>query len=353
MLSITRIAKIAMRVTQWAAPKVQEFRRQRNLNRNEAQRHLDAHNWSEAEKHLALAIEEKYHSAGSRLEMLVKMAEAQLAQSKLAQAEQTAGNAVRIAIQEKNEVLHSLALEALSKVQLAQGRYAEAHRTGQEVVHLEATRAKPDYARLASCSRSLSSALESCGQPEEAMEALKEGAAHASKAYGPDHANTAGYLHELGMLHRRHGRHEAAQSYLRRALSIHRTAGDDSHQVSQALYNLAASLEEAGNLDGAAAEYEKLLALRERQVGANPEETADAQVRLAALQLRNGKISIARELLLRALPTLERKGGPLFSRALETLANAEDRSGRVEQARQYREQALIAAAIHVAGASNS
>ena len=347
MLSITRIAKIAMRVTQWAAPKVQEWRRQRNLNRNEAQRHLEVHNWSEAEKHLALAIEEKYHSAAARLEMLVKLAEAQLAQSKLTEAEQTAGNAVRIAIQEKNEILHSLALEALAKVQLAQGRYAEAHKTGREVVHLESTRAKPDYARLASCSRSLSSALESCGQPEEAIEALKEASVHAGKAFGPEHANTASFLHELGMLHRRHGKHEEAQSYLRRALSIHR-AGDDSHRVSQALYILAASLEEAGNLDGAAAEYEKLLVLRERQVGANPQETAEAQVRLAALQLRNGKVSIARELLLRALPTLERKGGPLFTRALETLADAEDRSGRVEQAKLYREQAIVAAALHVA-----
>ena len=167
---------------------------------------------------------------------------------------------------------------------------------------------------------------------------------------------TAAHLHELGRLHRRHGQHGAAQNCLRRALEIHRTAGQagggvDSAEATQErhLYNLAASLEEAGNLNEAAAEFESLLALRERQVGANPEETAEAQLRLAALHLRGNRVSSARELLLNALPTLERRGGPLYSQALETLACAEDRSGRDAAARAYREKALIAAALHAAG----
>ena len=50
----------------------------------------------------------------------------------------------------------------------------------------------------------------------------------------------------------------------------------------------------------------------------------------------------------RALPTLERKGGPLLTQAFETLASAEERSGRAELARQYHEKALIAAAVHAA-----
>jgi hypothetical protein len=88
-----------------------------------------------------------------------------------------------------------------------------------------------------------------------------------------------------------------------------------------------------------------MLVLRERQVGANPQETSAAQVRLDALQLRTGRISSARELLIQAMPALERRGGPLLAQALETLASAEERSGRGEQARLYREKAMIAAAL--------
>jgi hypothetical protein len=89
-----------------------------------------------------------------------------------------------------------------------------------------------------------------------------------------------------------------------------------------------------------------MLTLRERQVGANPAETAAAQARLASLHLRTGRIPQARELLLQALPALERRGGPMLTQALEALASAEERSGRGDQARRYREKAVVAAAIH-------
>jgi thioredoxin-like negative regulator of GroEL len=91
-----------------------------------------------------------------------------------------------------------------------------------------------------------------------------------------------------------------------------------------------------------------MLSMRERQLGANPEETASAQLRLAGLYLGTSRISQARELLMHALPTLERKGGLPQMQALEMLAAAEDRSGRGEQARQYREKAQVAAALHAA-----
>ena len=91
-----------------------------------------------------------------------------------------------------------------------------------------------------------------------------------------------------------------------------------------------------------------MLTMRERQLGANPEETASAQLRLAGLYLRTSRISQARELLLHAVTTLDRKGGPPLMQAFEMLAEAEDRSGRGEQGRQYREKAQVAAALHAA-----
>lgn len=347
MVGLSRIVRIATRVAAWATPKVQKWHRERNMNRTEARRHLEAGNWCEAERHLRAALAEPRRSAADRLELLAGLAEALRGQSKLEEAAETALEAVKLALEARNETLHSLALESLADVQLDLANFAGAEKTTQEVIHLESARSNPDYARLASCSRKLASALEQSDRPGEAAAALKQAAAHAEKAFGAEHSETAAHLHDLGMLHRRQGRQGDARDCLRRALNIHRAAdGADSHAATQALHNLAATLEEAGNFDEAAAEYEKLLTLRERQVGADPQETADAQVRLAALHLRSNRISSARELLLHAVSSLERKGGALYAQALETLASAEDRSGRPESARQYREKALAAAAIH-------
>ncbi len=351
MLGVTRIFKIGLRVAEWATPHVQSWHRDRNLVRTEAQRHLAAGNWSEAENYFQGALEEKHHSTADTLELMLGLTEAQRRQSKLEDAERTACSAISIAIKAENETMHALALDALASVQLDGQRYAEAERTAREVIRLETARPKPDHARLASCSRKLASALDRSERPAEAIEALRKALGHTEKAYGEEHAETAGHLHELGLLHRRHGDHDSAQLCLRRALGIHRTlgingaAGAASPEATETLYNLAASLEESGDLNGATTEFERMLTLRERQVGANPEETSAAQVRLAALHLRTGRISSARELLIQALPGLERKGGPMLAQAFETLASAEERSGREDKARFYREKAMIAAAL--------
>jgi tetratricopeptide (TPR) repeat protein len=351
MLGVTRIFKIGLRVAEWATPHVQNWHRERNLTRNEAQRHLAAGNWSEAEKHFHIGLEEKHHSTADCLELMLGLAEAQRRQSKLEDAERTACAAVAIAVKAENETMHALALDELANVQLDQYRFADAEQTAREVIRLENARAKPDHARLASSSRKLALALERSERSAEAIEALRKALTHTEKAYGEEHAETAGHLHELGLLHRRQGDHDSAQLCLRRALGIHRAlgvngeAGASSPEATATLYHLAASLEESGNLNGAATEFERMLALRERQVGANPQETSAAQVRLAALHLRAGRISSARELLILALPALERKGGPVLAQAFETLASAEERSGREEQARLYREKAMIAAAL--------
>jgi tetratricopeptide (TPR) repeat protein len=144
----------------------------------------------------------------------------------------------------------------------------------------------------------------------------------------------------LGMLSRQHGDHAEAQRCLRRALDIHRVAsGPDSHESTQALFHLAASLEESGDLDGAAGEYERVLRLKERQVGGNRQEAADAQVHLAGLYVKSGRIGAARELLTQAIGALERKGGPQLAQALEIMAAVEEHMGHPAEAGQWRERA--------------
>jgi tetratricopeptide (TPR) repeat protein len=332
-MSASRIIKIGVRVAEWATPHIKKWQHERSLNRSEAERHLEAHNWSEAEKHFRAALEEKHHKAPDRVALLLGLAETERGQARLDDAERTANSALELAGTDKS--LRSRVLEAIADLQLDRKGYADAEKSVREAIQLETASAKPDHARLAICSRKLARALEHCDRSAEASEALKTGLTHAEKVFGADHAEIAAHLQELGMLHRRHGDHASAQEHFRKALTVHRTLarvpgadGVDPKAATEALYNLAASLVESGNLEDAAAEYEKMLMLRERQIGANPAETAEAQIRLASLHVRMGRPSSARELILRAIPVLDRRAGPLLDEARETLKAAEELAGR-------------------------
>ncbi len=47
------------------------------MNRTEAKRHLDAHNWSQAERHFRAVLAEPKRSSADRLELLIGLTEAQ------------------------------------------------------------------------------------------------------------------------------------------------------------------------------------------------------------------------------------------------------------------------------------
>src|SRR5580693_1871573 len=209
MISVTRIVRLTMRVARWAEPHVKEWHRQRHLNRTEGQRHLDSHNWAEAEKHFTLALAERRHSKQRQCELLLNLEQAQRRQRKLGELEQ--------------------------------GRYPEAERSIAEILRTEQAESRPDGARLARCYRKLGTARLKSERQAEAMEAFRQAADLSERAFGAAHAETAQSFAELGMLHRQHGEHTQAQVFLRRALDIHRGAsGLDSHEATQGLYQLAA-----------------------------------------------------------------------------------------------------------------
>ena len=158
------------------------------------------------------------------------------------------------------------AQDALVDVQMDQARYAEAEQSIVDILRAEHAESRPDGTRIARCYRKLGTARLKTGRNAEAMEAYRQAADLSERVFGAGHAETAQSFADLGMLHRQHGEHPQAQLYLRRALEIHRGAsGLDSHEATQGLYHLASSLEESGDLNGAAGEFERLLALRARQ----------------------------------------------------------------------------------------
>jgi tetratricopeptide (TPR) repeat protein len=342
-MSLFRLFRLGIRAAAWATPHVKRWHRERNMNHEEAKRHLDARNWTEAETHLTLALGERRRSAKRRHELLVGLARAQRGQRKFTESEENLRQAADLA--GKNHSMSMRALDELIELELDQSKYGDAQKTIEEIVRRENAQPRPDHARLAQCSRKLGTALLNCDRRDEALQVFERAVKLSEKAFGADHVETANGLAELGVLYREKGDHAEAQHCLRRALRIHRaTSGADSHEATQDLYHLAASLEESGDLEGAASEYERVLALRARQVGADRNQTADAQSRLAILYLQAGRTSQARELLTQAIPVLERQAGAQYAFAIAALAQAEEQAGRPEEAKRWREKSPLATA---------
>jgi tetratricopeptide (TPR) repeat protein len=338
MISVTRLFRLGIRFAVWATPHVKAWHRRLNLNVSEGQRHLESRNWSEAEKHLVAALTEKRHSSKRRIGLMLDLAKAQRKQAKLVDAEQSARAAMELAA--GDHALWSRAMEALVDVEISQEKFSDAEQTIREIATRESEQSKPDRARLATCARKLGTALLKSGRQEEAFEAFQQAASLAEQAFGANHVETAQSLSQLGMLSRQHGHHAEAQRCLRRAAEIHQSAsGPESSAATEAIYNLAASLEQSGDFAGAASEFERVLKLKDRQVGGDREEATEVQVHLAGLYVKAGRIAPARELLMQAIGTLERKGGPRLARALEIFAEVEERMGHAEEARQWRERA--------------
>lgn len=92
-----RLIRIALAIAHWAEERVKEWRQERQFQLTEGRRQLAARNWSEAEKHLSLALAERRHWKDKRCELLLELERAQRRQGKLSEAEQTLQAALTIA----------------------------------------------------------------------------------------------------------------------------------------------------------------------------------------------------------------------------------------------------------------
>ena len=130
------------------------------------------------------------------------------------------------------------------------------------------------------------------------------------------------------MLSRQNGDHEEAQRCLReRWIFTGPPPGRIRTNPRRHCIIWRRRLKSRAIYDGAAGEYERVLRLKERQVGGNRQEAADAQVRLAGLYVKSGRMGAARELLTQAIGALERKGGPQLAQAFEIFAEVEEHMG--------------------------
>jgi tetratricopeptide (TPR) repeat protein len=335
MFGIFGAFKWSAQVAAWATPHLRGWSLERSMNRAEAQRHLLARNFAEAEKYLTEAIVEadQHHHSVRKVQFRLQLSEAQRKQGKLEAAEQTVRDALEFTARISNPSGYVQCLDALAEVFHDAGNYASMEAVLQQGVRTEAAMPHPDPLRMARRVARLGIARHRSGRLEEAIPALEKAAKLHVDGYGEDHLETANLLSELGAVYRAQGNHEQAQDTLRRALRIHgRQLGYESAEAVSDLQNLAGSYEDSGNIEEAANVYERALELKLRVPDVDQHELAELQFGLAGIYIGWSNYARARELLTDAIGTFEARNDARLAIAHETIAHVEECTGRYPEA---------------------
>lgn len=318
------------------APRLASWTVDRNWNRAEGERLLKARSFAEAVHYLELAVieaDQQHISAPKRVRLRLQLAEAQRKHGELDHAEQTLRAGIQIAAKISDSTGYLLCLDSLADVFASQGNFAAAEQASQEGIRIETSMPHPDPMRMARRVHRLGIARFKNGGSDDALPALQKGLELHEQAYGAEHEETARVLSELGAIYRAAGSYEDAERCLRRSLRFHQHQfGSEDSRAVQDLHQLAGVLEESGDTEAAAAEYERVLSMKERTVGRDPEELSGMQFSLAGLYIGWGNYPRARELLTECIGTFKRKAGPRLAVAYETLGQVEELSGRFHDA---------------------
>jgi tetratricopeptide (TPR) repeat protein len=317
----------------------------RDWHRAEAERHLKAHNYAEAVRHLAIAVEDAdRHKAPAkrRIRLRLELADTQrriaptlaTGTDLLAAAETTARAAIAIAAETSDREEYVNCLDALADIFTDKRDYTSLETVEQEAIRLGAMLSHPDPLRMAKRVHRLAVARHKNGATEAAIPALEKSIQLHEASWGPNSREMAALLFEVGCIYRAQSEHPRAQECLRRALQLQeREFGPGSNEALVVLQQLAGSFEDAGDVDQAAAQYERCLMLKLRQVGVRHiDEIALMQYSLANLHAGWGNLGRARELLTDCIGAFRRDGGPRLAVTHEMLAQIEERSGRFHSA---------------------
>jgi tetratricopeptide (TPR) repeat protein len=311
--------------------------------RKEGERLLEESDYAGAELHLAQAVvesERRQESADKRILLRLELAEAQRKQfqgtgdpRKLVDAEETVRSAFDLASRTNERELLVQVLDTLMAIAAARGNLDDVERLMQEAGALEAKVKRRDPMQLAVRLHRLGLLRQQQGQLRPALESLAESAAIHEQTLGESHPATAHRLSDLGAVHHGLGNHAEAQRCLRRAIRVHEQhSGLDSPEAASDLQMLTASLEASGDIDGAAAQFERVLNLKLRVVGLDLDTVAESQWELAQHYLRWRRYSRARELLMESVGTFKRTGGARLASGYEALGQIEEDTGHYYEA---------------------
>ena len=351
---ITRIGMSSfLKTWQWtwtrAPQKRDAWGLDRNWHRSEAARHLKAGNLADAERHLTLAVkdaDERGLPPTQRIVLRLDLAalqrtlaapqvpadeKPQLDLAKLQDAENTLRDAIVVCTQASDAKLYLRSLDALADIFCLVEDYPALEGVVSDAIRLGAAIPGENIQKLEERLRRLAIAQDKNGRFPDAVKTFEQAITLREKRYGAGHVETGNLLAEVGRICRARGFYDQAQAFLKRALRIHEAHfGTDSPQALSGVQELAGALEGTGDLDGAAAQYERVLGLQLRKLGyENIEEIAEMQYSLACLHIGWGNFSRARELLTECIGAFKRRGGQRLAVAYESLAHVEEREARV------------------------
>lgn len=322
----------------------------RNWHRSEAERHLKRRDYPEAERHLLLAVAEsdqRKSPAKQRIRLRLELAETKRRTARpndpefegptrriLADAESIARQAIAIAAETSDIDEYVNGLDALADIFTDKKAWPELEKLEEDALRLGAKLDHPDPLRMAKRVHRLAIARHRNGRGEHSLPALEKSLQLHEQNYGANDPKLGELLYEAGLIYRAEGEHTKAQNCFRRAMTIHSAEdGFESPETTKNLQQLAGSLEESGDLDGAAALYERCLVMKLRKIGVQHiDDVANMQYSLANLHVGWGNLDRARELLSDSIGVFKHDGGVRLAVTYETLAQIEERSGRYHSA---------------------
>jgi len=304
---------------------------------------FEASDYQGAELHLAQAIlesERRQEPTDQRILLRLELAAAQRKQfrggqdlHKLAEAEETVRSALELASRADERELLIQVLDELAAIAADRGQVDEVERLLQEAGAAEAKLKRRDQMPAARRMHRLGLLRQQRGELRQAAQLLAESAAIHEQVLGQSHAATAHRLSDLGAVHHALGNHAETQRCLRRAIRVHeKEHGLDSPEAAADLQMLTASFEASGDVDAAASQLERVLALKLRGVGMDLDTVAEAQWELAVRYMGWRRYSRARELLVEAVGTFKRTGGARLAAGYEALGQLEEDTGHYHEA---------------------
>lgn len=311
--------------------------------REEGERLFEESDYEGAELHLAQAIvnsEHRQELPNRRISLRLELGEAQRRQFladgnllKLAAAEETVRSAYDLASRTDERELLVECLDSLGAIEADRGDLDQAARLLEEAGALEAKLKHNEPMLMARRQHRLGLLRKRQGRMQEAADLLAAAAAIHERVLGENHVSTAHRLSDLGALYHAMENHGEAQRCLRRSIRVHEQQGGlESPEAVADLKMLTESLEASGDIDAAAAQFERVLNLKLRTVGMDMDTVAEAQFELALRYRGWRRYSRARELLMEVVGTFKRTGGARLAAGYEALAQLEEDTGHYHEA---------------------
>lgn len=332
-MSMMRLFNLSVKIAAWATPHLQRWMRSQQLNEEHAERHFQARNYAEAEKFYAAAIDdaERRHSAlKKRIPLMLQLAESSRRNGDL----DAALVAVSDAIEKTGRAgaLYGQCLDALSAIQIDRGETAAALDAGRAALEI-AREQRSEPAVIAERCYRLAAVEQRCGNADRQKALLEESIGLYEKAYGAEHVQTANRLTDMGVALRNEGSFTEALVFLEKACSAHqKLVGTDAPEYVTDVEHLAATQQALGNLAEAARLYDRLLRLKENQLGLDPVEYGHLLLNAAETYTAADLDARAYETVQHAIRMLDRKGGALGDVAdrIIVVLDAVGRPGDVE-----------------------